>query len=181
MRDSVNGHSDKERVKDEDTDDFPVENVSHDEAKEFCEKLSALAEEKAEKRLYRLPTEAEWEYSCRGGGDGYKKFGFGDRLTKDDANFDESKLGRTCKVGSYKANAFGLHDMHGNVWEWFSDWSARYPATGDAVDPTGPEQGSGRVVRGGASRRCRSACRDRYVPAVRYVILGFRVVLVPRR
>ena len=106
----------------DDPNDYPVENVSWEEANEYCEKLSGMAKEKEKEHLYRLPTEAEWEYACRGGSVRYKKFQFGDELTSDDANFGDN-LKRTSVVGSYmKPNNFGLHDMHGNVWEWCSDW-----------------------------------------------------------
>src|SRR5262245_29442913 len=108
------------------TDDFPVENVSWDEAVEFCRRLSALEPEMAAGRVYRLPTEAEWEYACRGGASGYHVFHYGSSLTSTQANFDGDYaygaapgpyLGRTSKAGSYEPNAFGLFDMHGNVWE----------------------------------------------------------------
>ncbi len=171
----------KAKVKKTDTSSFPVEQVSWEDAAEFCERLSALAEEKREIRVYRLPGEAEWEYSCRGGL-ASKPFHFGDALDKTFANFHDSGLQRTTAVGSYPPNAFGLHDMHGNVWEWCADWYGDYPA-GAVTDPTGPEEGACRVIRGGSwsydSQDCRSAYRDGDGPADRVFDLGFRVSLVP--
>jgi formylglycine-generating enzyme required for sulfatase activity len=109
------------------TGDLPVENVSWGEAVEFCKKLSVLPAEQRAGRTYRLPSEAEWEYACRGGATAYQVFHFGNSLSSEQANFRGTMpfggaaqgrwLERTCKVGSYKPNAFGLYDMHGNVWE----------------------------------------------------------------
>ncbi len=166
------------RVEGLDTGAFPVENVSWADAAAFCEKLSALPEEIARGLVYRLPTEAEWEYACRGGlASG--AFCFGDTLDTLWANYEVSGLGRTCPVGSYPPNAFGLHDMHGNIWEWCADWHAPYPV-GPVSDPTGPPEGTERVARGGSfcerPEFCRSACRDDYSPEDGGGV-GFRVVL----
>jgi formylglycine-generating enzyme required for sulfatase activity len=171
----------KERLAGLDTSQFPVERVSWEDALTFCEKLSSLAEEKKAGWLYRLPTEAEWEYACRAGTT--TRYHVGDTLTAKEANFD-SKLERTTKVGSYPANAFGLHDMHGNVWEWCADWYNPEEYTKDQrVDPQGPSQGATRVNRGGSwdstPRYCRSACRFRGPPSDRILYLGFRLVRVP--
>jgi formylglycine-generating enzyme required for sulfatase activity len=116
----------------EDTTRFPVERVSYEDAVKFCTKLSEMAGEKQKKRVYRLPTEAEWEYACRGGATSKTPIHFGKSLSSKLANFngkypyggaDEGTyLKRTCKVGSYEPNGFGLYDMHGNVDEWCSDW-----------------------------------------------------------
>ena len=175
------------------TSAFPVENVSWQEAEEFCKKLSALAEEKRSGRKYRLPTEAEWEYSCRGGAPS-KTFHVGNSLSSSQTNFDGNYpfggadkgtyLARTCKVGNYDKNAFGLFDMHGNVWEWCSDWYDKdYYGKSPAKDPPGPSKGVYRVIRGGSwhdlGRYCRSALRLRGTPAYRSSDLGFRVVVVP--
>jgi formylglycine-generating enzyme required for sulfatase activity len=184
----------KDRVKGMDTDDFPVENVSHEEAVELCRKLSARVAEKNAGRKYRLPTEAEWEYSCRGRAASSTPFHFGDSLSSTQANFNgnypygsagkDVYLERTYKVGSYGKNRFGLHDMHGNVAEWCSDWyGADYYGTSPRRDPQGPSEGSFRVVRGGgwygAAGYCRSAYRSSGAPAGRFTSLGFRVALVP--
>jgi formylglycine-generating enzyme required for sulfatase activity len=95
---------------------------------------------------YRLPTEAEWEYACRAGTS--TAYSFGNSLTKSDANIIESKIGKSVAVGSYKPNAFGLYDMHGNVREFVEDWYAEYPK-GSVTDPKGPAGGKERVIRGG--------------------------------
>src|SRR5205807_669531 len=148
----------KNRVRALDTDGFPVENVSYETAVEFCKKLSALEAEKKAGRVYRLPTEAEWEYACRAGAATYQVFAFGNSLSSKQANFDGNSpyggadrgpnLQRTCKVGSYKPNAWGLFDMHGNVYEWCSDWyAADYYGNSLARDPQGPSQGKQRVFR----------------------------------
>jgi formylglycine-generating enzyme required for sulfatase activity len=181
----------KDKVAGQDANVFPVENVSWDEAKEFCEKLSAQPAEKRSGRLYRLPTEAEREYACRAGTK--TVFHFGNSLSSKQANFDGDKpygaeegprLGRTCKVGSYKPNAWGLHDMHGNVWEWCADWyDEDYYGKSPRRDPQGPGSGSFRVSRGGCwqfhGQYCRSAFRTGVVPEGRNEGVGFRVALVP--
>jgi len=174
------------------TDDLPVENVSWEEAGEFCRRLGALEPEKAAGRVYRLPTEAEWEYACRGGASEYRVFHYGNSLASSQANFDGDYpygaaqgpyLGRTCAVGSYEPNGFGLYDMHGNVWEWCSDWYDKdHYKESPRRDPAGPSAGSSRVCRGGSwdcfGQRCRSAWRNGTEPANRYEWLGFRVALV---
>jgi uncharacterized protein (TIGR02996 family) len=158
----------------------PVEQVSWEDAVEFCRQLSARPEEMAAGRTYRLATEAEWEYSCRGGANSSMPFTFGDSLSSTQANFDGNHpyggaaegpyLERTTPVGSYKPNAFGLFDMHGNVWEWCLDWFAPYTRK-DLKDPTGPTTGDLRVLRGGSwnyfGSYCRAAYRCRNVPGNR--------------
>jgi formylglycine-generating enzyme required for sulfatase activity len=186
--------ADKAKVVGMDTSDFPVENVSWSEAVEFCNKLSALPAERRAGRGYRLPTEAEWEYACRGGASPYQVFHFGNSLSSKQANFNGTEpygvadkgtfLRRTCKVGRYKANAFGLFDMHGNVWEWCLDWyDEDYYARSPQQDPRGPPKGTQRVVRGGGlfdfGDYCRTAKRGRDVPDARNSFLGFRVALLP--
>jgi DNA polymerase len=155
----------------------PVEQVSWLDAIEFCRKLSALTEEKAAGREYRLPTEAEWEYACRAGST--TKFSFGD---------DESQLGKhawfeknsgeqTHPVGEKRPNAWGLYDMHGNVWEWCADWYGGYPEEA-VVDPIGASDGPHRVIRGGSwcTSSTESAGRDGLYPSGRDDV-GFRVAL----
>ena len=159
----------------------PVETVGWEDAVEFCRKLSELPAEKAAGNVYRLPTEAEWEYACRAGTT--TKHSFGD---------DESELGyawlsensgdETHPVGSKLPNAWGLYDMHGNVWEWCQDWFF-FSSSGSVTDPTGPATGSYRVIRGGSwsntAGYCRSAYRGRYGPSGRSNGSGFRVSLSP--
>ncbi|MFO0819464.1 MAG: SUMF1/EgtB/PvdO family nonheme iron enzyme [Pirellulales bacterium] len=171
-----------------DTSRFPVENLTWDDAVEFCRRLSALPAEQAAGRIYRLPTEAEWEYACRAST--ITPFSWGDSLNGAQANCagsfpygTESKgpsLERTTRVGSYGANAWGLFDMHGNVSEWCSDWYDRYiPPVSLAVDPTGPATGSFRSLRGGSwfdrAGSCRSADRTGNGAMNRGNYLGFRV------
>jgi putative heme-binding domain-containing protein len=165
------------------TEDFPVENVSWNEAVEFCKKLSRLPPELVAGRTYRLPSEAEWEYACRGGSSSPQVFHFGNRLSSQQANFRGTMpfggaakgpwLERTCKVGSYPPNAFGLYDMHGNVWEWCSD---PYEYEGDR---------GFRARRGGSwgegGEQCRSAIRLRRAPDDHRWNLGFRIVMVMAR
>jgi uncharacterized protein (TIGR02996 family) len=184
----------KDSVKGMSTDDFPVESVSWEDVAVYLDRLSALEKESEAGRKYRLPSEAEWEYACRGGAAFYQVFHFGNSLSSKQANFSGNDpyggadkglyLERTCKVGSYPANAFGLHDLHGNVWEWCNDWYARdYYASSPRRDPLGPSEGSGRVIRGGSwaddGQGCRSAHRGDYAPAYRNDYLGFRLALVP--
>jgi formylglycine-generating enzyme required for sulfatase activity/uncharacterized caspase-like protein len=172
--------------------DLPVDNVSWEEADAFARELTQ--KKGRGKLLYRLPTEAEWEYSCRGGRSSSSPFGIGDgiSLSSSQANFDGNYpyggagkgtyLQKTCAVGSYPANALGLHDMHGNVWEWCADWYENYPA-GKVTDPTGPKEGSHRVLRGGSwdisAWCCRAANRSRLAPGFRADSLGFRLARAP--
>jgi formylglycine-generating enzyme required for sulfatase activity len=162
--------------------DLPVENVSWDEAVKFCKKLSALPEEKKAGRVYRLPTEAEWEYACRAGSKTAYSFDDEEGLLPEYGWFSRNSSRRTHTVGLLEPNAWGLHDMHGNDWEWCSDWYEEYPK-GAVSDPTGPKEGSYRVLRGGCwndeAAYCRSAFRIRLDPSYRSNILGFRLALSP--
>lgn len=168
---------------------FPVDGLSWYEAVEFCRKLSLRPEEEQAGRVYRLPTEAEWEYACRAGT--RTAFHYGDLLSSTQANFNgEHPFGaaeagpflvRTTTVASYTPNAFGLYDMHGNLNEWCLDWFDRdYYRVSPVDDPRGPEHGSRRVIRGGDwysdGRDCRSAFRYADVPTGKFYALGMRVV-----
>jgi formylglycine-generating enzyme required for sulfatase activity len=181
----------------------PVEMVSWFDATNYCALLTRS--DRVAGRIpsswgYRLPTEAEREYACRAGTT--TAFHFGSAIHGGMANFYDYYeydaaigdiyvaspsvpwLPRTTTVGSYAPNAFGLYDMHGNVWEWCQDWYGAYP-TGSVTDPQGPASGSRRVIRGGCwifhGRLCRSANRYDigYGPGYGDYDLGFRVVLAP--
>ena len=158
----------------------PVESVSWLDAVEFCKKLSDLPEEKAAGRVYRLPTEAEWEYACRAGSKSAYSFGESSKSLGDYAWFDGNSNNQTHPVGEKKANAWGLYDMHGSLWEWCSDWYDEYP-TSAVSDPVGPREGKGRVPRGGSwntrAAHCRTADRSRPGPSGRFYDYGFRVAL----
>jgi formylglycine-generating enzyme required for sulfatase activity len=164
-------------------DDLPVEKVNWEDAVEFCRKLS-----QKEGKRYRLPTEAEWEYACRAGTTTAFNWGTDSIGTKQsnyngDTAYNKGPIGvdrdKTTPVRSFKPNDWGLYDMHGNVWEWCSDWYADYPA-GTVTDPTGPLSGTTRVLRGGSwynnPRRLRSASRVNDAnPGLRMSYIGFRV------
>jgi len=160
--------------------DLPVEQVSWDAAVEFCEKLSALPEERAVGRAYRLPTEAEWEYACRAGTTTHFSFGDDEELLGIFGWYDRNSSGKTHLVRNKKPNGWGLYDMHGNVWEWCSDWYGDYP-NGAVTDPKGPSRGSLRVRRGGSwlnfARKCGAAYRGKYDPSYHFSDLGFRLAL----
>jgi formylglycine-generating enzyme required for sulfatase activity len=175
----------------------PIELVSWTDATNYCAKLTQ--QELTAGRLpagwvYRLPTEAEWEYTCRAGTT--TAFHYGSALRSGMANFDGTqeydaslgeivnasgiRLGLTTTVGSYQPNAWGLYDVHGNVQEWCQDLYGDY-STGSVIDPPGAVSGDSRVYRGGcwdfAGRFCRSAGRYSDLPSTAYTDLGFRVVL----
>lgn len=151
----------------------PVEKVSWDEAVAFCKRLS-----EKEKVTYRLPTEAEWEYACRAGSESKYCFGDNEGQLGDYAWYDSNSGKRTQPVGQKKANAWGLFDMHGNVYEWCADRYGSY-ASSAATDPTGAASGSYRVYRGGgwsnSAGYLRSADRFWDTPSRRSSDLGFRV------
>jgi formylglycine-generating enzyme required for sulfatase activity len=176
----------KDKVEGMDTDDFPVENVSWNDAQEFLKKLNEREKKALNGWKYRLPTEAEWERACRAGVDD-QKYHFGDTLSPKQANFDDSKLNRTEKVGSYPANKYGLHDMHGNVYEWCEDWyDERYYQQKVRVDPPGPKDPTNlKVQRGGAwiysANICSTCFRNNPSPDSRESYYGFRAALVPAR
>jgi formylglycine-generating enzyme required for sulfatase activity len=171
---------------------LPVESVNWEDAAEFCRRLSGLAAELKVGRVYRLPTEAEWEYACRAGST--TAFHHGESLSSTEANFNGEHpyggakrgpyLQRPAVVGSYKPNAFGLYDMHGNVSEWCADWYDKdYYKNAPAMDPAGPKEGAltvpVRVLRGGSwssiSKVCRSSERFYDQDTRRYPDYGFRV------
>jgi formylglycine-generating enzyme required for sulfatase activity len=165
----------------------PVEQVTWYDATNYCGKLTA--KERAVGRLpagyeYRLPTEAEWEYACRAGTT--TRFSYGDDPSYTQlgeyAWYALNSGNTTHPVGVKKPNAWGLYDMHGNVWEWCGDWYDPYPG-GSVTDPRGPHTGSFRVDRGGGwydgARRCRSAYRRCEWADYRYGGMGFRLVLAP--
>jgi formylglycine-generating enzyme required for sulfatase activity len=156
--------------------DRPVEQVTWNEADAFGRELTKKL---SDGYVYRLLTEAEWEYSCRGGRPISQPFGVGDGrfLTTRDANFDNA-LRETCNVGSYAPNALGLCDMHGNLWEWCADWNEPYPVE-PAIDPLRTVGGPFRVARGGChnepAAECRSALRQGSPEARRDCWMGFRL------
>jgi formylglycine-generating enzyme required for sulfatase activity len=161
-----------------DTSDFPVETVTWDDAVAFCAKLSALPAEKAARRAYRLPSEAEWEYACRAGTS--TAYHFGNAVAAGQANCRPTTMNRTSKVGSYQPNGWGLYDMHGNVWHMCADWyDANYYRASPKKDPTGPAAGTTWVARGGSwsntATACRSAHRAWVTRGQRNYLVGFRV------
>jgi formylglycine-generating enzyme required for sulfatase activity len=169
--------------------DYPIEQISWDDAIEFCAKLSQLTG-----RTHTLPSESQWEYACRAGTD--TAFYFGDTITPELANYNGDypyngapvgeNRGKATPVGMFPPNAFGLYDMHGNVWEWCLDsYQASYqgaPTDGSAwVDPSLLDRDLKRVMRGGAwdyvARGCRSAVRCSLAPGIRVNGCGLRVML----
>lgn len=182
-------------------DDFPLYNVNFPEAEEFCDRLTAMARTASDlpaSWAIRLPTEAQWEYACRAGTT--TATAFGDSLSSRQANFRGEhpyngaepgpSLGHTSPVGAYPANAWGLQDMHGNVFDWCRDWFHRQLPGGADPDlwsarATAVVNGDGtrsRARRGGCwsdeGWPCRSACRLRYEPERRADHIGFRLTAV---
>ncbi len=176
------------------TDDFPVVNVTHDDCRAYCKWLSNKLG-----RLVRLPTEAEWEYACRGGTSSYYWMGNDTAKLIEQARTlqpsqdsirhavqdlqiaEDSSITFPVAVGSFKPNPFGLYDMHGNAWEWTADWhDENYYANSPVKDPQGPIQGEVRVRRGGGWNTfplwARASFRNWNSPDSRCVNLGFRVV-----
>ena len=167
---------------------MPVVKVSWHDCVKFIKKLNELNEGR-----YRLPTEAEWEYSCRAGTS--TAYSWGDSIDCSKAMYDNSVLesgdcldyvrskglsvNRPASVKSYQPNTWGLYDMHGNVWEWCRDWYADYPI-GLIMNPSGPDSGTEKIRRGGSwfkhGYSCRSANRAHGHPPTRYKTTGFRVV-----
>ncbi|QEL17787.1 formylglycine-generating enzyme family protein [Limnoglobus roseus] len=179
-------------------DDLPVGNVNFAQSEAFCAKLTELGKKDGTLSKgweFRLPTEAQWEYACRAGTK--TATSFGDTLSTEQANFknrpyngakDGPSLGKAAKVGSYPANAWGLHDMHGNTFEWCRDWyhtklpGGTDPDLYDTKGEKNRDQSVSRVRRGGAwtdeGKYLRSAFRLRFEPERGYDHIGFRVVVV---
>jgi sulfatase modifying factor 1 len=180
------------------SDDLPIGNVNFPEAEAFCETLTQLARRSGilpRDWEFRIPTEAQWEYACRAGTS--TATAFGERLSSAQANFKGRpyngaepgpSLGRATRVGTYQANAWGLHEMHGNSFEWCRDWFHSTLPGGEDPDLysiRGAPNRDGtfsRVRRGGSwagdGWSCRSAFRLRFPPEQRYDHIGFRVAAV---
>ncbi len=188
----------KDEIDGQSTDQYPVENVTWLDAVEFCNKLSEMEGLKPFYEInweavrvldwngpgYRLPTEAEWEYACRANARTPLRYSFGDNAGSlgEFAWYSENSGSATHPVAEKRPNAFGLFDMHGNVWEWCWDcYREGYYEESTEEDPRWPAAASPRVIRGGSwssgPRECRSAFRGGLVPAVRGSDLGFRVAL----
>ena len=159
------------RLSTKQNENYPITDVSWEACQEFIQKLNEATGE-----IYRLPTEAEWEYACRAGTN--TPYSYGEKISKQNANY-EGKLPK--KVGSYSPNSWGLHDMHGNVWEWVNDWFGEYP-NGQVKDPKGPEKGDQHVLRGGSFLQKENTVRSafRYAPDKvsmhNHGAIGFRLV-----
>jgi len=164
-----------------DSQSHPVEQVSWNDAVKFCERLSELPDEKNAGRVYRWPPEAEWEYACRPGSPAAYAFGDDPESLVDYAWFSGNSR-HTNPVGQKEPNAWGLHDMHGNTYEWCADWYGDYPS-GPVTDPIGAEAGVGRVYRGGSwggeAAFCKSSYRVRGSPTYGNINNGFRVAMSP--
>jgi formylglycine-generating enzyme required for sulfatase activity len=155
-------------------DTNPVERISWNECKEWLQNVL----KKVPTLQLSLPTEAQWEYACRAGSTGAYCFGDDPKELMEYGWFDENSESKTHPVKQLQPNGWGLYDMHGNVWEWCSDWYGKYPSSAQS-DPTGPTEGKSRVFRGGSwfhpARILRSACRFRNAPGPRSDNLGFRI------
>jgi len=181
-RHGVNG-----QLRPQSEENHPVMRVTWNDAVAYSKWLSLKTG-----RGFRLPTEAEWEYACRGGSQTSTPFNTGYNLPTSQANYEGNYpynnnqkgiyRGNTVAVNSFAPNGWGLYNMHGNVWEWCSDWYGAYSAT-SATNPAGTVTGSYRVLRGGSwnsyAERCRSAYRFHLTPAYRRNFIGFRLVFVP--
>ncbi len=165
-------------------DSCPVESVSWNDVQAFITKLNKLGQ-----GAHRLPTEAEWEYAARSGSEAaFANGGITESGPGHDPNLDvmgwywRNSSHNPQKVAGKAPNAWGLYDMHGNVWEWVQDWYGDYP-TGQVTDPTGASSGSVRVRRGGSwdapAINCRSANRSIFTPSRRSYNLGFRLIMTP--
>jgi len=163
--------------------DYPIVSISFNDIQNFLKKLNQLSD----KYRFRLPTEAEWEYACRAGTS--TPFSYGTVLTDSMANYnaaiqssysDKSRyFGRPQPVGSYLPNQWGLCDMHGNVWEWVSDWYSKYPKD-EVTDPQGAKTGVQKIIRGGSwyfgAENAKSSKRRTHEPDLWGFSIGFRLV-----
>ncbi|MGN1235902.1 MAG: formylglycine-generating enzyme family protein [Bacteroidaceae bacterium] len=156
-------------------DNNPVEQVSWNDCQEFISKLNSITG-----KIFRLPTEAEWEYAARGGKESKGYQYSGSNYLDDVAWYTDNSGSKTHIVKTKQPNELGIYDMSGNVWEWCQDWKGSY-STGSQTNPKGPSSGSHRVNRGGSwfnfARLCRSAYRDDSTPGSRLSGLGLRLVL----
>ena len=153
---------------------WPVENVSWEDCQQFIERLNY----QTGKNIYRLPTEAEWEYACRAGSVTAYSFGDDKKRLGEYGWYSANSGGETHPVGQKTPNPWGFYDMYGDVWEWCKDWYAPYPG-GLVTDPQGPSSGSERVLRGGGwfdgAMRCRSGFRSYFSPDFHCSFFGFRL------
>ena len=158
---------------------LPAERISWDDCQIFAAKLG----EKVPGYRFSLPTEAQWEYACRAGTTTEYSCGDTDTNLLDFAWFVPAANRTTHPVGEKKPNPWGLHDIHGNVWEWCQDWYGPYPG-GELTDPTGPATGSSRVIRGGSwshrSSDLTSAFRLKFRSDFRFLSIGARMAAVPK-
>jgi len=161
-------------------DDLPVERVSWQDIQEFLSRLNSATPTNGKR--YRLPTEAEWEYTARGGMNGKNYLFAGDNNLGNMGWHKGNSSGKTNPVGSKKPNNLGIYDMSGNVFEWVNDWFGTYSSS-DNANPKGPNSGTFRVIRGGGwnseTQDCRVSARGRNSPGGRYDDLGFRLVVDP--
>ena len=158
-------------------DNCPVEEISWNDVQEFIQKLNQKTG-----KSYRLPTEAEWEYTARGGNKSWGYAYSGSNSIADVAWYNDNSDSKTHPVGQKQPNELGLYEMSGNVWEWCSDWYGDY-SSNSQTNPKGPSSGSSRVNRGGSwyiiAQTCRASDRNRNYPGGRGSGLGFRLVVVP--
>ena len=176
-------HPEKPNPFSKDNPQYPVVSISYNDVEQFLQKM----EELSPGNRFRLPTEAEWEYACRAGTS--SNYFTGSHISDSEANFSAEypsafspigkDVGHPTPVGSYSPNPWGLYDMHGNVWEWVSDWYAPY-SSDQAFDPKGPQDGTEKVIRGGSwyfgADSARSFFRGTHSPQLWGFSIGFRIV-----
>ena len=166
-------------------DKYPAYSISHTEASQFSQKLNQLLMAQGNIAGYevRLPTESQWEYAIRAGSTADYCFGNHEKKLEDYAWYEKNSGFKNHVVGTKLPNLWGIHDGHGSVWEWCSDWyDSKYP-NGTLTDPIGPSRGSSRVLRGGGfdyvAEHCKSGNRNRNAPSHYIPSYGFRVALSP--